>query len=487
LANPFVLIIRKKSSAFWLGLIIGLAAIIRVAFHLWIAPVYFGRTNIYVDGDTEAWAVAITNLIENGHYSSNLAHPYGYFARMPGYGFFLGIFYLISGKDWSLAYPMAAWIQTAIDVFAVYLIYLIGIRIFQRKREALILAGLYALYPFIVVWNPVCYAESLSVFLMLSGIYFFLAGRPWPGLLLSGVIIGIAALFRPQLIFLLLSTWGAIFAYSRRANPGFFKRAFWVGMGFTLAFAGWPLRNYLNHGKWIITQDLRGFYNWNEDVVSFMQYMHSIQTGWTPQFNQIMKGTEVTWPESAYLSAGDSAILNRVARLASFHSSGFSSWKGYERPFILPGDPKDSTQVLKNLLDDLRMRQVKDNPVGYWLIVPMKNLQKAIFKTDFNKSKNSLQKLASGLFLYRTLLILIGVMALTLFFLKSRTSISHAAPAMLFVLLFTVISYGAICFGTSPQFRNIEMRYFLPADILLLIPAAWLIASVTQRYFRADT
>jgi hypothetical protein len=36
--------------------------------------------------------------------------------------------------------------------------------------------------------------------------------------------------------------------------------------------------------------------------------------------------------------------------------------------------------------------------------------------------------------------------------------------------------YVTLCAGTLPQLRNIEMRYFLPADILMLLPVAALLS-----------
>jgi hypothetical protein len=47
--------------------------------------------------------------------------------------------------------------------------------------------------------------------------------------------------------------------------------------------------------------------------------------------------------------------------------------------------------------------------------------------------------------------------------------------------LFFTVFYALQCGGTSPQMRNIEMRYFLHADVLLLFPAAWLMARFNKR------
>jgi hypothetical protein len=48
---------------------------------------------------------------------------------------------------------------------------------------------------------------------------------------------------------------------------------------------------------------------------------------------------------------------------------------------------------------------------------------------------------------------------------------------------FFISFYFSLSFGTSPQLRNIEIRYFLMADILLLIPASFLISIAAQKLF----
>ena len=51
----------------------------------------------------------------------------------------------------------------------------------------------------------------------------------------------------------------------------------------------WPIRNYINHNKILLTHDLRGFANWDKDVMSFTYFIYSVQAEWEPQFSQIIK------------------------------------------------------------------------------------------------------------------------------------------------------------------------------------------------------
>src|SRR3989339_638406 len=111
-------------------IIIFIGFILRIIFTFFIAEAYFGRENIYVDGDTYAWIECYKNLIESGTYSRNLAHEYGYFGRMPGYSFFLGFVYYLTGQNADLTFPIVAWIQIIVDVVSIYLVYKISDKIF---------------------------------------------------------------------------------------------------------------------------------------------------------------------------------------------------------------------------------------------------------------------------------------------------------------------------------------------------------------------
>jgi hypothetical protein len=117
--------------------------------------------------------------------------------------------------------------------------------------------------------------------------------------------------------------------------------------------------------------------------------------------------------------------------------------------------------------------------------VPLKNLQKAIFKSDLSDNASVARRLGAYLFYYRTLLILSGIVGLLLLLRNRQTMIMG-----IFVGAFFGMLYFYLCFGTSPQCRNIEMRYFLQVDVLMLIPAAFFLVKIKfidqfiARYFK---
>ncbi|MCX6291834.1 MAG: glycosyltransferase family 39 protein [Bacteroidetes bacterium] len=466
----------KRKSVQKVLMIAGAGLALRIIFILVVAKFYFDRENIFVSGDTTAWTRCFENLWKTGTYTVNPSSEFGYFGRMPGYSFFMGIFYFLAGQSWEAAYPVIGWFQSVLDFFGIVLVYKIGERIFSDKKTAAILALLYATYPFIIVWTPVSYSEYMSIFILLSGIYFFLCEEKKYSDAFSGFLIGLAVLFRPQVILLVpvLGVWLLI----KNRKKGILKRATVFAVFFLLSYSPWPIRNYVSQHKIILTQDLGGFANYDKDVMAFMQYVYSVKGEWEPQFSDIIKNREVTWPRASYLEKDDSIKLNRAVYLSKNCGSGFSAWTGYWKEKF--SDPNCNDEI-KQLFDELRNEQIKNNAFHFWVTVPLQNFQKAVFKTTLNDHATAARKMASLLFIYRTLLILIGLAGCYFLFRSDRAGKAWG----LIIFVYFIFVYAAICAGTGAQLRNIEIRYFLHADILLLIPAAFGIHEFMRRFSRS--
>ncbi|PLX01587.1 MAG: hypothetical protein C0594_12915 [Marinilabiliales bacterium] len=461
--------IQKNKILFYI-LIFGF--LIRLIFILFGADQYFNRENIYVDGDTKAWSTAFENLVEHGEYTVNPDSEYGYFGRMPGYSMFMGSIWLVTGKNWELSFMICGWLQTILDTISIYFIFLIGNALINKKT-GLTTAFLYALYPFIIVWNPVAYSESPAIFFLLASLALLTNKRTAITYLLSGILIGMAALNRPQiLIFVPFAGLFILMAHSDRFFKSI-KPILFFSLGFLLMLGPWTARNIINHEKPIITQDLRGFPNWNTDVISFMQYIYSVKAEWSPQFEQILQNKTVELPDRAYTSRKDSILLKRTLELCKTCGSGFSHWNGYWKEPIKKENCND--EISKNF-DYLRTQQIETNPFSYYIKIPLQNLKKAIFKSSLQYDAKSGSKLASILFLYRSFLILLALAGSFILIREKRETA--------FIPLSWMFLYIALCFGTGVQFRNIEMRYFLPADILMLIPAAHVIHIILNRLKR---
>ena len=440
--------------------------LLRLLFVLVGAKLYFGIENIFVGGDTTAWACSIQNLIDFGTYTINTNHEYGYFGRTPGYSFFIGIFYLLTGKDWNTAYQIIGWSQVFLDTIAIYFVYKIGLKIFSEdKKSAVIPAFLYATYPFIIVWNPIVYSESLSIFFLILGVYYFICEEKKYNYFFSGAFVSFSILCRPQVLPMIGLMTIVIMFHNRKNISTLFKRTAQFTLAVLIFYGSWPIRNYLNHGKIQLTHDLRGFETWTPDVISFQQYIYSVKTEWEPQFSNILNNEKVIFPIEAYLSKSDSLNLEKAIYLSKNCGSGFSQWNGYWKE---PVSGQNCNEEIKSIFDKLRKNQIKHNPLNFYLILPLKNLQKALFKIKLYDTKSLSRKLASYFFIYRTLMILLGIIGVFLLFKENSSGYISLITFSYFILL-----YFTLCAGTSPQFRNIEMRYFLPADVLLLLCSAY--------------
>jgi len=462
--------------------------LLRIVFTYLIAPYYFNRENIYLDNDTTSWMTGLYNLIFNGEFTVMLNNEKAAYCRMPGYSLFLapalgivyfyhyiqGIEILNNSEMWYSVLKLTAFFQIVLDSITIYFIYTICSKTFANKSVAIIAALLYACYPFVIVWNPVCYSEVPSLFFALMALALILKSEKKYVLAFAGISLGFAVLNRPQ--FALLSPLLLIVFYQKyqHALKSNFTKIFIFYAFFTLTYGAWPLRNYVRFGKMIITQDLRGYDNWNDDVIAFMQYIYSVKAEWQPQFSDILQNKKVIFPKESYMNKEDSLKLEQAVYLAKNCGRGFSEWAGYWKATIPIFDTaNDCSMEVARLFDELRQNQIKQHPFNYYVKVPLKNVQKAMFKSGLTDNASISRKLGGYLFYYRTLLLILGIVGIVLCFKKKQSR-----GIALLVGLFFCMLYVYLCFGTSPQCRNIEIRYFLQADVLMLIPAAFLFSKL---------
>jgi hypothetical protein len=461
---------------------------LRLFFTLVIAPYYFSRANINLDNDTTAWMTGLYNLIYNGEFSVMLNNEMAAYCRMPGYSLFMApsfgivsLYYYLQGvgfenysEKWYIVLKLTAYIQIILDTLSIYFVYYITNQIFKQHKIAITAALLYAIYPFVIVWNPVCYSEIPSLFFALLSLFLVVKSNKKYIHAIAGASLGFAVLNRPQ--FALLAPLMIFFYYQIYKNTfkSNFAKVFMFYVCFTITYGAWPIRNYIRFNKLIITQDLRGFDNWNDDVIAFMQYIYSVKAEWQPQFTDILKNKTVTFPKESYYLKEDSLKLERAVYLAKNCGRGFSEWAGYWKATIPIYDTaNDCSKEVALLFDELRLNQIKNNPFNFYIKVPLQNVNKAIFKSNLTNTQSFARKLGAYLFYYRTLMILLGLIGVFLIF-KQKEFRAFA----LFTGFFFMLLYVYLCFGTSPQCRNIEMRYFLQADVLLLIPAAFALTKI---------
>jgi len=461
-------------SNIFLILLVGL--LVRLVFTLFIAKHYYGLDNFFYQGDTGTWALSFHNWYYTGTYTSSPEYEFGGFVRMPGYSFFLGLFYLLCGKDWFFSFKVVGYTQIFIDVFSVYLVYIITKKVFSDIRIAAIAAWLFVFYPFAIVWNPVAYSEILSLNLMLISLWFFInKNSNKSNIFWCAFFIAIGTLVRPQLG-ILFPVYAMVLATETINWKIKFKQGLIYSITILLVFGVWPARNYFSQGKFILLQDLRGAPNWDGEVLAYTSFIYSAQVDWEPQFSQILNNKNVDFPKYFIGTKEDSVSLQNAFYLAKNRSCSFSQWKGFWQGKYLPPN-KNVRDSMIYIFNDLREKQIKNQPFLFYIKLPILNLKKAILKNSLYDTKSSVRRLASFLFYYRTLLILIGIIG-TVLILKNKANKNFGR----FSLLYFLLLYLALCAGTGAMFRNIEVRYFLHADVVLLIPAAYLIQLVISKF-----
>jgi hypothetical protein len=290
---------------------------------------------------------------------------------------------------------------------------------------------------------------------MIAGVFCIARPETSRGAAAGGALLGVGVLFRPQILVLtaIVAVRLAIDAKRTRARRlGFFL------IGFALAYGPWPIHNFVHHGRVVLTQDLRAFKNWAPDVISFMQYMYSVQAGWEPQFGQLVTNQPVTFPAASGAVPADRPKLEAAVALAQRCGSGLRHWKQSALPPI--AGPNCDTEVAR-LFGELRESQYRNNPVNAYVRVPLQNLRKALFKQSLTDTSSRARKLASLLFLYRTALLVVGVGAAAVI-LRRR---ADPTGVVWIALVYFACWYLLLCAGTLTQLRNIEMRYLLPAAI----------------------
>jgi 4-amino-4-deoxy-L-arabinose transferase-like glycosyltransferase len=462
----------KNKNSIWIIIAAGLLA--RIFFYLFGARIYYGNPDFTVNGDTFGWIDSILNLVHHGTYTSDLNVENGLYYRPPGFGYFIGLFYFLGGENIANALKIIPWVQIAMDTICIFFIYKISLRLFNDRKGALIASTLYAFYPFIIVWNPVVVAESSSIFFLLASIYFYYSGRKY-SYIWSGLLLGVAVLTRLQTIFIFPFMVLALLIPTPERKI-FKKHISGFIISFSLIYGMWPARNYFLHDRLLFSQDLNVGKNWSPDYLAFMDFMFAVQTDHRPQYDQIINNTTVVWPERSTLNPADSAMLANTITLCRKCGTGFSYFMFHAGKVksTVPDSVNCDLQIAENFRH-LTSMQKSNNALNYYLKVPLSNLYKTFFKLHLYGEKDWKVNLFSLLlFLYRTILIFAGIAGLIVMFKREK-------QAQSFVILTGSFFISWYCY-LSFIYRNIEIRYLLPVDILLLLPAAYLITILFRKH-----
>ncbi len=454
--------------------------LVRLAFLLVGARVYYANSqaNIFTNGDTHSYVLAFTNLLEHGIYTFDFLEPDAAFGRLPGYPFFYGLHYLVFGPQHA-AIALAC-SQVLLDTLSVLLIFLALRRIWPTAHwTPLIGASLYAFYPFTIIWVTIIGTETLATFLILLWLNYLLRMQSTFLYTLGlGLLIAVAFYVREYLgVLLPISIAYLAIKYYTVARPTWLvttlRMAALVGLGFGLLYVAWPVRNYLSYHRLIwIKPPTAGYANYNVDFASFRSWVHCWTNDEQLWLDKIAKGTgPFDFPAEAFNTPAERQRANYLAARARQCGSSFYLYRTglyasaqYRNVALMRANQEYQNNCNNEIsigFEQLKTEFVRQHPVRYWTQVPVQNLSKAFFKRSANRisSGGAKQLLISGLFTYRTLLLLLAVVGVL---------VSYRQRDMLPVVAYFGFMYLFISF----VMRNMEMRYLLQADVMSLIPAA---------------
>lgn len=179
-------------------------------------------------------------LAERGEYSYQ-HEGLPILRRPPVYPFFLAILYRLFGYN----HQIVRFVQVLIDVFTCWIVYLIALRIFNRRIVAIVAISLFALYvPFWINVGSIL-SETLATFLIALFVYALLLAEEKPSKIryaVTGVILGLASLCRPTTLFfpfLLL-----IVSFFQKNKTRNVRLIGFLITGMVLTMAPWVIRNY---------------------------------------------------------------------------------------------------------------------------------------------------------------------------------------------------------------------------------------------------
>lgn len=155
----------------WLLIILLAAVLLRLAFGA-IVFNNFGDKGFYpaVNEDAGQYWQLSKNIVRHGVFSISESAPFeNETVRVPGYPFFVSLFYRIYPAVWPVMI-----VQNLIALFNIVLIYAISMLLFRKKAVALIAGLIYAVEPAVIYWNNQLLSETLFTFITLASIYIFI-------------------------------------------------------------------------------------------------------------------------------------------------------------------------------------------------------------------------------------------------------------------------------------------------------------------------
>ena len=440
------------------------ALIIRLLFSFYFQQFYFGGYE-FKYGDGMTYLDPILNLINNGEYIGDKYLADSRYFRPPVYPFFLGIIYIISSLA-LLDYVVAA-IQCVIGSISVILIYYIVLNVSQNKAAALTSASFIAIFPFVILWTPLMYTETVQLFLIFSLLFFATKAKiSVYSTIIQGVLIGLIILTKQYLaLFLIIPVY--IILLTPLLN--WRKKIIHILLLYISLFivvSPWLVRNYISSGNVIVffgkTSGLR---NALDDSVAFTQFANKFDENTTEYMESVAQTGSVKFIKHHKFLIDHEDEITAATSLAYKCGGSFQE----RRKSTLNTQPPYSNCNNEVVV---RFNQLSDDfwhEVAFWDAIETRRdaLWKVVSKSDIvnrNLSMSHNNSLTYMLFKYRLFILILGFFGmLYLYFNKIQQAHQKVILQSLFITTLSLYLFFCLILVSA------EMRYLLTPDLLIML------------------
>lgn len=235
--------IYKKNK--WLLLILLAALAIRLAYFINVKPWERNyETGTEGFGDALEYQMLAGKILENGHYPEN------YFLdtyRTPGFPIYIALIYFLFGAK--THYVLFSYIL--LSVGTAFIIYLISLKLFDKKKIALLASALFSFEPNVLKLTSEFGTETLHAFFLVLSCYFFVSALKDKKIIFlasSAVLFAVTALIRPVSLYFYLICLAFILLYPGNRFLYKIKTAILFGIIYFAAISPWMYRNYSTYG-----------------------------------------------------------------------------------------------------------------------------------------------------------------------------------------------------------------------------------------------
>lgn len=230
-------------------------------------------------GDTPLYEQIATNWLRTHTYAMNVnGAPTPVDLRMPGYPAFLALTYAVTGRTRADARLWVMLAQVAVDLAGCLAIAILAVGLLvltdkSARAKPVFIAGLWlaAICPFTANYTAVVLTETIAIFLTAVALVFLtgltassnelvfpVAKWPWEWgndykswAITAGIVVGIAALFRPETPLLLAAAWigNAFVLLPQRQTKHWLRIILLTALMCGLPLLPWAIRNAMTLHK----------------------------------------------------------------------------------------------------------------------------------------------------------------------------------------------------------------------------------------------